>query len=170
MNDIPVFYLLFVLLGCLLAIVAVWSRKKLWVRAGAVLLLVALVSLNYNAMMSLLGYPLPIEDFTFDSEEGDSVVLAASIDEGVAIYLWLRHPGERAPRYYKMGWDLNAAKALKSAMDQSSRDGSGVMMRPGFEESLEIGRKKLFYALPHERLPLKPVPELFEYKNPDISI
>ncbi|MFT7556813.1 MAG: hypothetical protein ACI9LO_003146, partial [Planctomycetota bacterium] len=92
MADIPLFYLLFVLVGCLLALLAVWSRKQLKLRAAAVLLLVALVALNYNALMSLLGYPLPIESLSFESEKGDSIVLAASIDEGVAIYLWLRHP------------------------------------------------------------------------------
>jgi hypothetical protein len=170
MPDIPLFYLLFVLLGCLLAILTVWSRKQLRIRIAAVLLLIGLVALNYNALTSLLGYPQPLDNLAMDSSEGDSVVLAASIDEGVAIYLWLRHPNERAPRYYKMEWDQQKAIELKRAMEQSTRDNSALMMKPDYEKSLEINKPKLFYALPHERLPLKPQPDLFEYKNPNIAI
>jgi hypothetical protein len=170
MPDIPLFYLLFVLIGCAMAILTIWSRRNLLIRVSAVVLLVGLVSLNYSALTGLLGYPEPLDSLESGSSDGDSIVLAASIDEGVAIYLWLRHPDERAPHYYKMAWDKEAAQTLKLAMDQSYRENSSVMMQQGFEKSLEKNRKKLFYALPHERLPLKPQPDLFEYKNPNIAI
>jgi hypothetical protein len=102
--------------------------------------------------------------------EGDSIVLAASIDEGLAIYLWLRHPDIRQPRYYRLPWDQDAAIALKRAMDQSLKNKSTVMMNPNYESTLETNKEPLFYTLPQGRLPLKPPPDIFEYRNPQNPI
>ena len=116
MENIPVLYVLFVLLGCLLAIIAVWSRRSLKIRAGAVILLLVLMGLNYSALVNLLGRPQPIDSIAKANFEGDSVVLAATVEEGNAIYLWLRHPNQRKPSYYSMDWDHESAVALKQAM------------------------------------------------------
>ena len=170
MENIPTLYLAFVLLGCFLAIVAIWSRRRLAVRAGAVVALLVLVGINYFALVDLLGLPKPMKHSSMEDLEGDSVVLAASIDEGLAIYLWLRHPDIRQPRYYRLPWDQDAAIALKKAMDQSMRNNSTVMMNPNYESSLETNKEPLFYILPQDRLPLKPSPEVYEYRNPQNPI
>ena len=170
MESIPILYLAFVLLGCLLAIIAIWSRKKLQIRVAAVGVLIVLVLLNYTALIKLLGLPQPVNYADDNSFQGDSVVLAASIDEGVAIYLWLRHRNHFEPRYYRMEWDEDAAIALKKAMDQSLRENKSVMMKPNYESSLEQKKEPLFYALPHERMPLKPPPNIYEYRNPNKTI
>ncbi len=170
METIPVLYLLYVLLGCLLAIIAIWSRKRLSVRTAAVLGLIVLLLLNYAALFNLLGRPQPLRSFASTAIQEDSVVLAASIEEGVSIYLWLRHPRERQPRYYIMDWSHDAAMTLKRAMEQSLRNQSTVMMSQNYERSLEDDRTPLFYALPHQRLPLKPPPDIFEYRNPNNTI
>lgn len=166
MENIPILYLLYILLACGLALLTVWSRRKLPIRLISIVLLILLVVLSYSALINLLGRPQGITDSEIRSMEQDSTVLAASIDEGLAIYLWLRHSELREPRYYKMDWDQDAAVALKKAMDQSLRNNSTVMMRPNYESSLETNREPLFYALPQDRLPLKPPPEVFEYRNP----
>ena len=170
MENIPKLYLLFVLVGCILAVIAVWSRKRLAVRVGAVAALLALVVMNYSALVNLLGRPQPVEHDSLESFEGEAIVLATSIDEGLAIYLWLRHPNIRQPRYYRLPWDQEAAIALKKALDQSMRNNSTVMMNPNYEGSLETKKEPLFYVLPQERLPLKPPPEIFEYRNPNNPI
>ncbi|MEM7292356.1 MAG: hypothetical protein AAF420_03015 [Pseudomonadota bacterium] len=170
MENIPALYLLYLLLGCLLAVVAVWSRRGVWIRAGAVGLLIALVALNYLALVNLLGRPQPIESIASAEIEGDAVVVAATIEEGTAIYLWLRHPRELKPHYYRMDWDQDAAMALKQAMAESLQENSSVMMKPHYEQSLEEDKEPLFYAMPQERLPLKPPPDYFEYRNPGIQI
>ena len=129
-----------------------------------------LVALNFTALVNLLGRPQPL-DLASEGAfgENDSIVIAATIDEGVAIYLWLRHPNQLQPRYYKMDWDEEAAIELKKALDQSLRENKSVMMHPNFESSLETKREPLFYALPHERLPLKPPPDIYEYRNPNTT-
>ena len=170
MENLPQLYLLFVLLGCVLAVIAVWSRRRLLVRVAAVVALLLLVALNYSALVDLLGRPQPVGGLVSDGVEDESIVLAASIEEGQAIYLWLRQPQQREPRYYKLEWDQEAAIALKKAMDRSNRDNSSVMMNPNYETSLEGDKEPLFYALPPERLPLKPPPEIFEYRNPNNAI
>lgn len=170
MENIPVLYLLFVLLGCLLAMIAIWARRSLYIRAGAVMALVALVGLNYAALINLLGRPQPMQSIITDTVDDDAVVLAASIEEGQAIYLWLRHPQQREPRFYILQWDQDAAIALKRAMDQSLRNNSTVMMNPHYESSLEQDKEPLFYILPPERLPLKPPAEIYEYRNPNSAI
>ena len=168
MENIPVLYLLFVLLGCALATLAIWSRRRLWIRVGAVIALIALVALNYSALENLLGKPQHLKKTGIDSIQGEaSIVLAASIDEGISIYLWLRHEGIRRPVYYRMDWDQEAAIALKKALDRSIRDNSSVLMKHNYESSLEAGQEPLFYALPPQRLPLKPPPEIYEYRNPN---
>ena len=167
MENIPGLYLLFIFLGCVLATIAIWSRRNVYMRTFAVLALVALAGLNYGALVNLLGRPQPVNSFASATIDQDATVLAASIDEGLAIYLWLRHPRERQPRYYKMDWDEEAAIELKRALDQSMRNNTSVMMSPHYEMSLEDKREPLFYTLPHERLPLKPPPEIFEYRNPN---
>ena len=170
MENIPALYLAFVLLAALLAIVTVWSRRRLLPKLFAVAALIAMVSLNYTALVNLLGRPQPMESIASASIEDDAVVLAASIDEGNAIYLWLRAEQERQPRYYRLDWDMETAIALKKAMDQSTRENRLLMMNPDYESSLEGKKEPLFYALPPERLPLKPPPELFEYRNPNNAI
>lgn len=170
MESIPLLYLLFVLVGCVLTVISVWSRKKLNVRIAAVGVLVVLVVLNYSALVNLLGRPQPIDYADDQSFENGSVVLAASVDEGVAIFLWLRHADQYQPRYYRMKWNQEAAIELKKAMDKSLRENSAVMMRPDYESSLESNKEPLFYALPHTRLPLKPSPDVYEYRNPNSTI
>jgi hypothetical protein len=170
MENIPTLFVLFVLTGCLLAVVTIWSRRNTYLRVFAVLVLIVFAGLNYKALISLLGHPQPMRFSAIEDVENDSTVLAASIDEGLGIYLWLRHPDVREPRYYRMEWDQKAAIALKKAMDQSMRNNSTVMMSPNYEQSLETNREPLFYILPQDRLPLKPPPEVFEYRNPQNPI
>ena len=170
MENVPKLYLLFSLAGCLLALIAIWSRRNLVVRVIAVGVLVCLLAINYSSLQDLLGRPEPVDHDDFRNNDGDTVVLAASIDEGIAIYLWLRHPGVRQPRYYAMEWDHEAAVALKRALERSLRDNSTVMMNPNYEPSLEKNKEPLFYALPQQRLPLKPDPGMFEYRNPNNPI
>ncbi|NKB76211.1 MAG: hypothetical protein GKR96_03990 [Gammaproteobacteria bacterium] len=169
MENIPILYLLFTLVSCILATIAVWSRKNLKVRTLAVLALAAMVLLNYGALVNLLGRPQPINNLGSASLDKDAIVLAVSMAEGESIYLWLRLPDEHQPRYYRMNWNHEDAVTLKRAMDRSTRESSALMMNYDYETSLEIGKEPLFYTMPHERLPLKPPLEVFEYRNPTNS-
>lgn len=170
MENVPILYLLQTLLAGLLVVIAIWSRRKVGPRVAAVLVLFSLVAMGYFSLLNLLGRPQPIEYSALDNSYGKATVIAASIDEGHAIYLWLRHPGATQPRYYRMEWDHEAATALKRAIDLSYRDNSSIEIDLQYEPSIETRQMPQFYNLPPPSLPQKPPPEVYEYRNPDNPI
>ncbi|MXZ81380.1 MAG: hypothetical protein F4Z15_08505 [Gammaproteobacteria bacterium] len=170
MENIPYLYVLQTLLAGLLAAIAIWSRRKIGPRAAAVMVLLLLVLAGYFSLENLLGRPQHFSHAVSDRPQEDSTVLAASLDEDNAIYLWIRHPGTSQPRYYRMEWDHDAAISLKRAIDQSLRDNSSIMIDLEYEPSLEVREMPQFYNLPPPRLPRKPPPEIYEYRNPDSPI
>ena len=95
MVELPVLYGIFVSVAAALAIVAVWSRRRLVVRAGAVGILVLIAAISYAAFSDLLSRPKPaMLEFGYDDVE-QATVLAAALREGSGIYLW---PGLRSAR------------------------------------------------------------------------
>ena len=170
MENLPILYLLHISLTGLLVVIAIWSRRAIGPRIASVVVLFALVLIGYFYLLNLLGRPQPIEHASFEGSEQDATVLATSIDEGKAIYLWLRIPGINQPRYYRMNWDHEVATSLKRAIDQSLRDNTSIQLNLEYETSLENRQMPKFYNLPQPRLPMKPPPEVFEYRNPDSPI
>ena len=64
MENLPKLYVLFALLGCILAVVAAWSRRRLLVRVGAVAGLLMMMALSYTALVDLLGRPKPMASYS----------------------------------------------------------------------------------------------------------
>ncbi|MYB34708.1 MAG: hypothetical protein F4X92_06220 [Gammaproteobacteria bacterium] len=170
MENVPILYLLQTFLAGLLVVIAIWSRRKIGLRIAAVIVLSALVLVGYFSLVNLLGRPQPLEYASFKNSGDDATVIAASIDEGNAIYLWLRIPGTNQPHYYRMDWDHEAATSLKRAIDQSLRNNTSIQFDLEYEPSLENRQMPQFYNLPQPSLPMKPPPEVFEYRNPDSPI
>ncbi len=170
MENIPILYLLHICLAGLLVAIAIWARRSIGPRVASIALLFAFVLVGYVSLVSLLGRPQPIEYASFEDSEEHATVIAASIEEGNAIYLWLRVPGTSQPRYYRMDWDHEVATSLKRAIDQSLRNNTSIQLELEYESSLETRQMPQFYNLPQPRLPVKPPPEVFEYRNPDSPI
>ncbi len=170
MVELPVLYVIFVSVSAALAIVAVWSRRRLIVRAGAVGILVLSVAISYAAFSDLLSRPKPaLLEFAYDDVE-QATVLAAALREGRGIYLWLRLPGVDEPRYYIMPWRQSVAEELQEAMRQAERNRSALMLRLPFEKSMEQRDAPRFYALPQPRLPDKPSEDFEQYRHPSLNI
>ena len=170
MTNLPYLFTGFVGIGAALAILTVWSRRGLWIRAGAVGLLLALVSLQYLAMVDLLSRPKPVGIEHFPDEGTEAIVLAATVDEGKAIYVWLRLPELREPRYYSLPWRLEDAKALNRAIRNAGRHGSRIIMRLPFDELVEESSPQRFYDVPRKGLPTKPAPDATYYRHPGLSL
>ena len=170
MENVPILYLLQTFLAGLLVAIAIWSRRKIGPRIATVMILFALVLVGYFSLVNLLGRPQPFEYASPKNSREDATVIAASIDEGSAIYLWLRIPGINQPRYYRMDWNHEAATSLKRAIDQSLRNNTSIQLDLEYEPSLETRQMPQFYNLPQPSLPMKPPPEVFEYRNPDSPI
>ncbi len=166
MQIFPTFFLTAVALTTLLAMLVVWARRKLWVRAGAAVILAGLLGSDYLAFSDLLSRPKPVRLEFFGADLEEAQVLAATLHEGEAIYLWLRLSGLRQPRYYAMPWQRDTAENLQEVLREAEETRSRVIMRLPFERSLDERAQPRFYALPQARLPLKPTPRIEEYRHP----
>ena len=166
----PILYAGFAALAAALASLAVWSRRSLAVRAGAVALLAMTLGVAYFAYSDLLSRPKPaaLELRRLNVEEAD--VLAAALREDEGIYLWLKLPGFSEPRYYVMPWNRRLAEELQEAMREADREGAGLRMRLPFEPSLETRDVPRFYPLPQPKLPDKSYPPIMDYKHPSLTI
>ena len=170
MATLPYLFVGFVVLATVLGLVAVWARRRLWVRAGAGLMAGGLMGLQFFALTDLLSRPKPTTLAYGHEAVDEAMVLAATIDEGKAIYLWLRVPGATEPRYFVMDWRHEDAVDLQRAIREAGHHGSAVIMRSPFEKSLDDRPQPRFYDLPRIELPPKPRPEAFEYRHPSLTI
>ena len=170
MATLPYLFVGFVVLATVLGLIAVWARRRLWVRVCAVVMVGGLMGLQFFALTDLLSRPKPTTLAYGQKAVDEAMVLAATIDEGKAIYLWLRVPGTPEPRYYAMDWDHEDAVALQRAIREAGHHGTAVMMRSPFEKSLDDRPQPRFYDVPRIDLPRKPRPEAFEYRHPSLTI
>jgi hypothetical protein len=97
----------------------------------------AVLAVLYAALLvggaRLLGRPLP--GWLELPDQRDAQVLAASFDEGKAIYVWLRVPWADEPRAYALPWSEATAASLHDVMRQAQQDGGSggtAMMRAPF--------------------------------------
>ena len=64
---------------------------------------------------------------------------------------------------------VSAAIELQRAIRESRKSGQHVIIDLPFEPSLEIREAPRFYSLPQPRLPLKPRPDVKEYRHPTLG-
>jgi len=137
-----------------LGLIAVWSRRPLYIRIGAVALTTAFLPLAYVAFSELLSKPKPVSLEWAHRDAKEATVLASKMEENVAIYVWLSFPGAREPRAYVLPWNRQVAQQLQGANRQAEKNKSKVRMRRPFQVSMD-SRKELFYAAPQQALPDK---------------
>ena len=169
MPDLPTLYAVFLVLAAALALISVWSRRRLALRAGAVGLLALTAAVAYTAFSDLLSRPKPMALEFIRDDLGEAEVLGAALREGRGIYVWLRLPGVDEPRYYVMPWQLETAEELQKAMREADRNRSGLLMRLPFEKSIERRAMPRFYAVPAPKLPDKPAGDYQDYHHPSLS-
>jgi hypothetical protein len=150
MAEVPFFFVGFALLLGALAMIAVWSHRDWRAKLAACALLAAALPLGYFGHVELLSKPKPLALEIRDL--GQTEVIAAVLEEGTAIHLWLEIAGR--PRYYDIPWNQVAALNLQAAMREAGRTGVGVGARlqelqlNEFEATQERRAAQLFYPLP----------------------
>ena len=169
-TGLPLFYAAFVAIAAALAVIVVWSRRRLALRVGSVALFALIAVVAYGAFNDLLSRPKPaaLEFGGAGIEEAE--IISASLREGHGIYLWLRLPDIVEPRYYVLPWHLRLAEELQQAMREAERNRSGLIMRLPFEKGLEKREAPRFYAVPQPKLPDKPTGIFEDYTHPSLSI
>jgi len=104
---------------------------KGWRKWGGPVVIVAVLAALAGSTFMSLGVPRPVTESPFLNmivwgpipAEDTYVVLAATFDEGVAIYAWLQPKSGGAPIYIVLPWSQEKAEALNSAMEQADAQG-----------------------------------------------
>jgi len=144
--------------AAVLAAIAIWSPRALWVKMGALALTALFVPLAYASVIELLSRPKPVELEWVRAGAAEAKVLGADLREGERIYLWLRVPGVDEPRSYVLPWDQKLAEQLHKAQREATEQGTDVRAKNLFKKTRKSEEKPVFYARPQEALPPKQAP------------
>jgi len=131
----------------------VLPRGRQWQRAASTSLFLALIVVVYGGSLELLSRPKPLQ-LELRQQADKAKVVAATMHEGEAIYVWLEFPGSDEPRAYALPWNMQMAQQLQSAMQEGQANGTDVNMSKPFEAGLD-DREPKFYATPQQALPEK---------------
>jgi hypothetical protein len=128
-------------------------RGRQWQRATSASLFLVLIVVVYAGSLELLSRPKPLR-LELRQQADKAKVVAATMHEGEAIYVWLEFPGSDEPRAYALPWNMQMAQQLQSAMREGQANGTDVNISKPFEAGLD-DREPKFYATPQQALPEK---------------
>lgn len=158
MSSLVALQISLVLLTTTLTGLAVFAYQAHWRKVLALAMFVGLVGIGYAAMISLLGRPKPIAFERFhgqiNTKGGGAIVIARTVVEKKAIYIWVKADGASEPIAYKLPWSLETAKQLEKASREAQANGTRIRLREGKEKS-SLKSGWVFYAPPPLALPAK---------------
>lgn len=100
---------------------------------------------------SALGLPRPY--WLGLPSTSDVEVIAATWDEGRAIWVWVREPGSSGPRAFALPWNEKQAGKLHEELERAEKDGVPVRMKLPIGWSPKV--PFIPYPAPQEPLPPK---------------
>ena len=149
----------------LLATIAIWSRRRTTVRTLAVVLTALFIPIGYLGVTELLSQPKPMQHEWFKRHVDEATLLGVSINEGQAIYLWLRLDDSLEPRYYVLPWQQQLAEKLQNLIDEAIRDGASVTISNPFARKSfdDLGSMNMQIVRPPQppMKPPSPPPQIF---------
>ena len=103
----------------------------------------------------------------YADEVGEAEVLGVSLDEGQAIYMWVRLDDAIEPRYYVLPWRQKLAEKLQTLIDDAIQEDGNVMIINPFSRQFytDPGDLNMEVVLP-EIPPQKPPPPPARIFNP----
>lgn len=116
----------------LLASIAIRAPRPLALRTLAVVATTAFIPTAYVALNELLGKPKPIARTWFEPRAKTATLLGVSLDDGKAIYLWLRLDGVKEPRAYVLPWQLELAQRLQDVIEEAITTNGVVRLHDPF--------------------------------------
>lgn len=167
METLIVFFCLFVGIAAALAAIAVWTPRKTPIRAAAVVVTALFVPVAYLGLQDLLSKPKPMEHEWFKRHVDEAVVLGVSLDEGEAIYLWLRLDDSLEPRFYVLPWRTQLAEKLQNLIDEAIEENATVTIKNPFSKNAFDNLGDLNVNIrPPPSLPFKKPPPPAQIFNP----
>ena len=125
------YFLGFGIIATALALIAIWSGRKMFVRFGAVMLYLLVVYLAFVAVDDLLSRPKPVTFAELQAQlpeghQGHLVLYGEATTEG--IYLLLRSPAYAEPRYYLMQANAKTKGNFGKAQQESRKKGTQLLL------------------------------------------
>ena len=153
--------------GALLASIAIWAPRATSIRSAAVVVTALFIPLSYVGLNELLSKPKAMSHEWLQRNAGEATILGASLDEGKAIYLWLRIDDSLEPRYYVLPWQTKFAETLQDMIEEAIEEGATVKMtnpfsRRSFEDLGQLNMEIVPPPIP----PLKRRPQVPQIFNP----
>jgi hypothetical protein len=166
MSDLIALFTVLGGLAFVLANIAIWSPRRLWVKIGALATAAIFLPAAYISLSEMLSRPKPVGSEWARRELAEATVLGSQMVEGQAIFLWLGMEGVEEPRSYALPWDEKVARQLQGARRNAEARGTNVKMRNPFEQSIDV-RERIFYAAPIAPPPQKqrPVENPLQYQH-----
>lgn len=161
-----------VAVAAVLASIAIWAPRATWIRVTAVAVAALFMPLAYAELTGLLSRPKPMDFEWFERNVDQAVVLSVSLQEGKAIYLWLRLDSSLEPRYYVMPWRKQLAEKLEDTIEAAVKSNSSVVLKKpffkkGFGEHGELNIQIVRPPSQPKKLPRIP-PRIFNPRSDEI--
>ncbi len=172
MNVLIYLFAAAVAIAAMLASIAIWAPRATWIRVTAVAVTALFMPLAYAELTTLLSRPKPMDLAWFERNVDQAVVLSVSLQEGKAIYLWLRLDASLEPRYYVMPWHKQLAEKLEDTIEAAVKSNSTVVLKkPFFKKGFEEHGDLNVHIIRPPRPPLKPPripPRIFNPRSDDV--
>jgi hypothetical protein len=154
MTELTYLFGAVAILAGALSSITVWAPRRLAIKVLALGGVTLFLPMVYAGFAQLLALPKPVGLEWWRANAEEATVLAASLREDEAIYLWLQLKGVAEPRAYALPWHRDLAEQLQAAQREAEESQTQVQMRLPFEDSLDDLEPK-FYAMPQPQLPPK---------------
>lgn len=149
MAGLTPLFVLAALTAGILAAITVWSRRRVKMKVVAIAAAALFIPLAYGGFTDLMSKPKPIALEWRYGDLAEATVIAASMREDEAIYLWLQIEGVDEPRAYTLPWSRPAAEQLQKATREAEENQTEVRAQLPFNSDMSA-YEELFYATPQE--------------------
>jgi xanthosine utilization system XapX-like protein len=172
MNLLLVFFIATIAVAAALATIAIWAPRPPLIRFVALAVTVLFIPIAYLQLSEMLARPKPIAFEWFRRNVEQAQLLGASLDEGRAIYLWLRVDQDVEPRFYVMPWRQETAEKLEDLIDNALRNNSTIVLKKPFirkfmEDLGDLNANIIPPPQPPQKMPTPP-PQIFNPRQQNI--
>lgn len=134
MDTLIYLFITATLIAAALASLAIWVPRRTWVRVSALAVAALLIPVSYVQFVEFLSKPKPKSFEWFERNVNEADILAVSLDEGRAIYMWLRLDGAVEPRFYECPWNLKLAERLEEDIETAVTRRHRLVLKNPFEK------------------------------------
>ena len=150
-----------------LASIAIWAPRPARVRILVVTMTLLFIPVAYVELAELLSKTKLMSFEWYYRNTDKAILLGTTLDEGKAIYLWLRLDGSLEPRNYKIPWNLRLAEKLEEAYEDTvNRNSTIVLRKPFWRRSLDEWGDLNVEVIPPPLPPQKNPPPAPRFFNP----